>query len=236
MNSYLKYFSGLFYLIVVFLSILPANSETTERRTTYRPPTGQVRHQNRKAGGSRGCNLPSNDTVTLIVPQDHTATTVSAHPIFFWHLSQKLSLPLRFTLLEPGKKPLFTKELKPDPGIVALKLPENSPPLEIGKTYRWTVTVVCNQKKPSRNLFATAWIKRASSPAFNQLSEVSADTSFCSLEYAKAGIWYDALSCNYALLVENQKDLNHNSPEFWSLLEEIDLQNLVQRKPRLNLY
>ncbi len=235
MKAFFKYLSVVVYFAVVIFNVLPASS-MSGNRSTYSPPKGKVRRQPRTAGGSRGCTQSLNHTVILLVPQDHTATTVSERPIFFWYLSQKLSSPLRFTLLEPGKKPIFIEEFTPEPGIVAFKLPENSSPLEIGKIYRWTVTVVCNEKKPSRNLFAQAWIERIPPLISNKFSENTNDTSFCSIEYAKVGIWYDALACNYMMIVQNQNHLNSDSQEFWSLLEQINLPNLVRQKPTFNFY
>ena len=235
MKDYLKYLNVAIYLIITIFGVLPVSS-TPKNKSTYRPPKGKIRQQVRKTGASRGeCNIPLNDTVTLLVPQDHIASTVLERPTFLWNVSQKLSLPLRFTLLEPGKKPIFVKQLNPEPGIVALKLPQNSLPLKIGKTYRWTVTIVCNQKRPSRNLFAQAWIERVALPKSNNLSETTFNSSFCSAEYAQLGIWYDALSCNYAQLIKNQNSSNSRFPEFWSLLKEIDLPNLTQSKPKLSL-
>ena len=231
MKTLLKYFGISAYLIAGIVSFSFDRSLAEKSSETYRPPKGKVREQTRKAGGSRGCNMPLENAVTLLVPQNHTATTISAHPTFFWHLSQKLSLPLRFTLLEPGKKPILTKELKPEPGIIALKLPDNSAPLEVGKTYRWTVTVICNSSKPSRNLFAQAWIERVPLPTEAQPS----NNTNCSLSYARMGIWYDALSCNYTGLVKNQNN-DRSWQQFQSLLEEIGLSYLVQQVLALSLY
>ena len=235
MKTLLKYLTMSTGIAVAVLSILSANNlaQTSE---TYRPPKGKVREQTRKAGGSRGCNMPLENAVTLLVPQNHTATTISARPTFFWHLSQKLSLPLRFTLLEPGKKPILTKEIEPKPGIVALKLPQDTAPLEVGKTYRWTVTIVCNPSKPSRNLFAQAWIERVSLLRKAQLYNHTKDTSSCSLTYAKASIWYDALACNYTRLVKNQNNPDSSWQQFHTLLEEIDLAYLAEQIPKLSLY
>jgi hypothetical protein len=230
MKTHLKYLSVAIYFIVAVFGLLPGKSFAKENET-YHPPKGKVRQQARKTGGSRGCNLPLNNTVTLLVPQDHTATTVSERPTFFWYLSQKSSLPLRFTLIEPGKKTIFSQELIPEPGIVALNLPQSSHPLEIGKTYRWTVTVICNQKKPSRNLFAQAWIERVSFPKSDKFYK---DTSFCDVRYARSGIWYDALACNYVKQLQNNTD--SNLQEFWTLLKEINLPNLEQQKPKISLY
>jgi hypothetical protein len=230
MKTHLKCLCAAIYFIITVFSLIPDKSAAKEQETYY-PPKGKIRQQTRKTGGSRGCNLPLNNTVTLLVPRDHTATTVSARPTFFWYLSQKSSLPLRFTLIEPGKKTIFSKELTPEPGIVALNLPRSSHPLEIGKTYRWTVTVICNPKKPSRNLFAQAWIERVSLPKSAKLYK---DESFCDVKYARSGIWYDALACNYVNQLQNNSD--RNLQDFWALLEEIDLSNLARRKPKLSLY
>jgi hypothetical protein len=106
--------------------------------------------------------------------------------------------------------------------------------LEIGKTYRWTVTIVCNPKQPSSNLFAQAWIERVSLPGSNKFSEHTNQSIFCSTKYAQAGIWYDALACDYSKL--NESNSNRDLQEFWSLLEEVDLPYLAQRKPALSLY
>ncbi len=222
MKTFCKYFGIAVCLSAIVLGFL-FTGDLAEASETYRPPKGKVRQQNRKAGGSRGCRLPLNETVTLLVPQNHTATTISARPTFFWHLSQKLSLPLRFTLLEPGKKPILTQELKPESGIVALKLSQNSKPLEVGKTYRWTVTVICNKNKPSRNLFAQAWIERVSVAKFNNPSENIPNRLSCSREYAQMGVWYDALECAYVAQLLQYQDNSDAIGEFWSLLKEIDL-------------
>ena len=228
-------------VLAAFLSSLSVASSTGDS-TNYKPPKdNNTRRQVRKAGGSRGCNLPLDNTVTLLVPQDHLPTTVAERPIFFWYLPRQLSLPVRFTLLEPGKKPLLVRELNPSPGIVALKFPSNIPTLEIGKTYRWTVTVVCNPKKPSRNLFAQAWIKRVYFPSNGLMSSLTGsdgvvNSENCRINYAQAGIWYDALACSYSRLMDNP----HNSPEevkiFWSLLKQVNLGYIVKKKPILHLY
>ena len=235
MKTLFKYFSISAYVTALLLAFLPVRG-LADKTQTYRPPKGKVREQARKAGGSRGCSLPLSDAVTLLVPQDHTATTVSERPTFFWHLSQKLSLPLRFTLLESGKKPILTKELKPEPGIVAFKLPQDTAPLEVGKTYRWTVTVICNPSKPSRNLFATAWIERVALPKQVRLSNNTKNAFNCSLSYAQAGIWYDALACNYNRLAQNQHTLDNSWQQFQALVEEINLAYLTRQFPKLSLY
>ncbi|MEL6439177.1 MAG: DUF928 domain-containing protein [Cyanobacteria bacterium J06621_8] len=195
-------------------------------QNSYRPPKGRVREQVRKTGGSRGCKMPLGDVVTLLIPQDHTASTISSHPTFFWHVSEQLSSKLRFTILEAGQKPIYTQELTPEPGIVALKLPNNSNPLEVGKTYRWTVTVICNEEKPSRNLFAQAWIERV--PATNIKHHSTSVRVFCTENYAQMGLWYDALHCAHLRYQSGNPRSKKALASFWSLLMEVDLHSLFQ--------
>lgn len=222
MITFIKHFKILAYLVIIVFSTFSVES-FAQTSDTYRPPKGKVREQTRKAGGSRGCRIPLENTVTLLVPQDHTATTISPHPTFFWYLSQKLSLPLRFTLLEPGKEPIFTKELKAESGITVLKLPQNTTPLETGKIYRWTVTIICNDKKPSRNLFAQAWIERVSVVGFHSDIGNISNRLLCSKTYAQMGIWYNALSCAYTNTQQSLQNGSGEKKEFQSLLEQIDL-------------
>ena len=140
-------------------------------------------------------------------------------PTFFWYVPKNLSYPLRFTLIETGGKTVFVENISsPKSGINALKLPLKSNALEVGKTYRWTVTVVCSFNKPSRNLYASALIERL--PKNNDIS----DTAF---DLAEKGIWYDALLYSYSRI--------HQTNEFWSLLKEIDLGTLKQNKTRSSL-
>lgn len=216
---WLKYLNitiiGVILLNSLIGQTIVAQTRGLKPKIEYKPPKGRAQHptQTRKAGGARGknCNLSSNNTVTLLVPQDHVPTTVSERPTFFWYLPE--SLPLRFTLIEPGKKPIFVSELTPEPGISALKLPQNYPPLEIGKTYRWTVTVVCSANKPSKNAYAWALIKRVP-PVMKP--EIESERDFiATIELAAEGIWYDALLSGY--------QQNPETTAFRDLLEQVNL-------------
>lgn len=212
-------------VLLVILSLIGVQfiAQAQEQQVVYRPRKGRNQHPNqtRKAGGARknSCQLPLNNTVTLLVPQEHVPITVSERPTFFWYVPEELSHRLRFTLLEPGKEAILVKELSPEPGIVAFKLPESSSPLEIGKTYRWTVTVVCSLTKPSRNLYALAWIKRVAKSNQNHNSNLVVD-------YAARGVWYDALLASYH---QAQTAEVSESSDLGTLLKQIKLGYLLQQ-------
>ncbi len=118
-----------------------------------------------------------------------------------------MNLPLRFTLLELGEKPIIVKNInRPISGINAFKLPASISPLKKGKTYRWTVTIVCSDTIPSKNLYAKAWLKRVPSISASETSE-----------YAFGEIWYDELSTSY---------YNGDRQTFDRLLERVNLGEL----------
>ncbi len=240
-------------LLVIFNLLLPLADkkeiqaqEETSRQTVYQPPKNEDENKNeqnkkeaedeneneilravqRTPGGSRGgkCNSLPPQVVTLIVPEDHVPLTVSSHPTFWFHLSQEVSLPIRFTLLEPRHKPIYTLEFSPNKsGLIALTLPETVPPLAIGREYRWSASIICNRQKPSQNLYAQAWIKRVASPPL----KAEGRKELCNLAYAQSGIWYDALACD--LSRSNQANFNPliNRDIFSLLLKDIGLEHIL---------
>lgn len=232
------------WLLTFFISEPILLSSTTETKTEkaphrpqiYQPPNRKVRQQTRTSGGSRG-NCPTNidDRITLLVPGDHIPLTTLPYPTFIWYQEQQISLPVKFTIIESGEpKPLFTKELeKKHSGLVSLTLPQDVPSLEIGKNYRWSVSIICNRLHPSMNPYAEASIEKIALPSFlsSSLTLTSPNLSNCN-EYAQAGIWYDALSCgikqsnfnedfstiNYLNNLLNQVDLGYTISYIKTLL------------------
>lgn len=175
---------------------LEAKAEITQG---YIPPPGRTRRARTEGAGSRGCNQTQPTTLKLLAPNNHVALTVSAHPTFFWYVSGTSS-PIIFALVEPGvAKPIWQQQLKPNKaGIVQVKLPSNHSGLEVGKEYRWTVSLVCNQKRPSENTYAYAWIERvATTPKLQQQLATVTDKRELAKAYAQAGIWYDAIATLY---------------------------------------
>ena len=184
-------------------------------------PTTKPHPQTRRSGGIRGnCSEEiSQNVITLIVPEDEYSLskvpqTTQSHPTFFWYVEQKSNVPIKFTLVEPGQT-IYTKELSiPHSGLVKLTLPENIPPLQSGKQYRWTVSLLCSRQHPSRNPYTQAWVEKLSPPSIPKKKQnLSCNT------YEKAEIWYDTLACYFDNRVENK---------IFSLLEQVKLYQLLE--------
>jgi hypothetical protein len=168
---------GVSYLPLVGQTLHLNSKASAQLVTDYAPPSGTKRKSRTQGAGSRGCDAFSargfandgsrndhraaNPELQLLAPNNHIPTTVSTHPTFYWYISAT-SLPVRFTLVEPGViKPVADRRfLVTRPGVVGVKLPSDVPGLVAGKQYRWTVAIVCDEERPSANTYAYGWISR----------------------------------------------------------------------------
>lgn len=196
----------------------------------YVPPQSPQRLRRTQGAGSRGCSEGKPISLNLITPNDHVATTVSAHPTFMWHVSAPA--PMSFALVEPGvAKPVLEKQLQVEKaGIVQLDLPQEIPQLVEGKEYRWTVSIVCNENNPAENIYAQSWIKRVRiTPNLKQkLGTVTQERERAAV-YAQNGVWYDASATIYKALQEAPRD-RLTSEYLTKLLEQVGLSNLVTQE------
>lgn len=186
------------------LILLPHSNLTIARNTyTYKPPKNPSPTKSRVQGsGSRGCNEPklADVKLRLFAPEDHVGLTTSDRPTFFWYVATKSQVTVRFALidLDPNQiEPVV--ELKQEvsqSGVVKLQLPPETS-ISTGKTYQWTVAIVCNPRRPSQDIYAYAWIEKVS-PTSGLLQKMNAsDKSERAVIYADGGIWYDALAEAY---------------------------------------
>ncbi|NJK27983.1 MAG: DUF928 domain-containing protein [Coleofasciculaceae cyanobacterium SM2_3_26] len=70
--------------------------------------------------------------------------------------------------------------------------PSSTMPLEAGKTYEWSVAIVCNPSERTEDWVATGRVRRATLTAAQaeQLQQVS-DLEKAAF-YARSGIWFEA--------------------------------------------
>jgi hypothetical protein len=224
--SLLGAFSPMNITLNSFLSFT-INDEAAHADMQYVPPAGS-RPQRTAGSGARGCTNSIPVSLNLLTPSDHTARTTLSHPTFLWHISHATSTPLVFTLTAPhAKQPIFQKRLQANQaGIMQLQLPADTVGLNQNQEYRWTVALVCSEKRPSQNINARAWIEMVEvSPELKRTLALSTDKTDMALAYTHSGIWYDGL----ALL--NQERIEHPAEKqatdsFTSLLNQIGLNQI----------
>ncbi len=149
----------------------------------YQPPAEYPAP--RRVGGSARGGTPALPAIAVLAP-DHLGLTRSEQPRLYWFISEPTRARVEFTLVQPGlEAPVVETTLEaPVAGIHALDLARMGARLEAGVEYEWSVALVADAAQRSRDVVAGGAIMRipASGPA-------PADAA----EYARQGLWYDAL-------------------------------------------
>ena len=242
-------------------------SQATNSRIRFVPPVTKNPRQSQGAG-SRGCaeETLGQNLVTLLIPsQDYIGQTISSHPTFSWYLSQPVEVPMQFTLVEDkrggGGKTIWEKKIdSPQQGMIHIEIPKDRPELVPGKTYRWTVTLVCNSVQPSANRYLISYIERVpitraleqklSATGLNHNSLPKTIPSGSGLEirdlrfaaalryraslYAESGLWYDAVAALTTALKQHPKDALVQE-DLLSLFKQVGLGDVAkQERQRLS--
>ena len=198
----------------------------------YVPPSRRGAPARTQGGGSRGCELES-VPVTLLAPPDHVGMTTEAHPKLFWYSAKDSILPMQISLVEPGvSEPLWVTQVPTGPaGFNSIQIPNTVPDLVAGRRYRWTVTRLCNVRRPSNNTYARGWIERVESNPIAKAVKTLSITDRVNA-YAEAGLWYNAVT---EAVDSPQKGTPDDRSLILSLLEQGGLKGIVlQEQKRLN--
>ncbi len=166
----------------------------------YTPPN-RGRPQQTQGTGSRGCEAIAGDKdtsidVTLVAPVDHTAYTVSGQPTFYWLAEHTINRTVEFTLVEDGNpNPIYVQQFdRLEAGMNHVAL-DSEQSLEVGKTYRWTVSVICNAQRRSADVFAQGWVERVEvSQELQARLDAATTPEEVAQAYAESSIWFDALA------------------------------------------
>lgn len=171
----------------------------------YKPPLRGA-PGGRVGGGTRGTG---NVFVLSALAPDHTGVTASEQPALYWFISSATSLPVEVAIMDPqGVKPLFESRLAGpiEKGIHRIDLAELGVRLAPGVPYRWSVTVVPDPKRRSRDILATATIERVEFPDALRAKLPQTSKSELPSLYAEAGLWYEALAAISELIDRAPED------------------------------
>ncbi|MGK7875712.1 MAG: DUF928 domain-containing protein [Xenococcaceae cyanobacterium] len=215
-------FNKLLGLAIACLScILAATHSLAE---SYSPPPGNIRQQ-RQSTGSRGdcfgSNLPQ---LKLLVPQEkeRVLVTTQSHPVVLFHIDRPSEVPISVTLTSPEvSAPLYVRRLHSVPaGIIAIGYPPDAPPLEVGKVYVWTAVILCNPFRITQNRFVRLPIQLIALP--DELAESNLNKKERAQIFARRGIWYDAITLGYDMILEEPENSLHRT--FFKNLIEAELE------------
>ena len=215
------------------LALFVPSAQAQSRKVRYVPPSSLDAPKSSSSGITRTNNfialepIPSStDGERFPVPQ-----TTSESPTIYL-ISPKISGNGVFTLIEqndqllPSQKVVYRKNfpLQNEAGVIAFKMPEDAPMLEVGKIYRWRIDFGPDpETKTTYGL-----IKRVlpSTKLVNQLKTISKPIDRAAV-FAQEGIWFETVQT----LAEAQQPVPTNTEvvaEWTDLMKSANLGFVLQ--------
>ena len=202
-----------------------AQAAQATKTLLYQPPRGLGAPSagRRVGGGTRGTNK-SVPILSVLAP-GHTGLTVREQPDLYWFASDVVTNPVELTLtLEKGDAPLLEKPL-PVPlkaGIQKVRLSDYGVKLIPGERYSWSIALVLDPKRRSKDIIAVGSIERVERAGMNPATLAAAPTSDSFYQFASDGLWYDAVMAISEMIDKAPADLalrKHRA----DLLDQVDL-------------
>jgi hypothetical protein len=162
-------------------------------------------------GASRGSAcLKEKKALKGLIPENKLGLTFAEHPTFYWSVPPTTVKTAQLTLFTDQDKKVHyetTLTIPNKAGIISFTIPANAPPLKVGKTYHWYLSLICDELDFSNNPRVEGWVERTQpeSPLLEKLAK--ADLQKLPTLYAEAGIWYEALDSLVQLRRSQPNDL-----------------------------
>jgi hypothetical protein len=189
------------------------------------PPTPRVRSVR------GGCASSNQVSVTALVPKNKIGRTVSDYPTFFFYLPKTEAELAELLLEDESGNKIYQQEftIKNLSGVIGVSIPANTnvPPLEVGKSYTWKFTVVCDPEDRARDQLEAGIVRRVelSPDILGQLD--AADPRQKTVIYAQNGIWQDALGTLAAARRANPNDTDL-AADWEILLDSVTLREIAK--------
>jgi len=205
----------------------PANRNADNRTRKFNPPAGiggiPVR---RISAGSRGGNscTSSNESIIALAPLEDPQITTFSSPTLFFYVPQTNAQALELVLQDENQEVINKSTFKTPAksGIVSVIPANSTPELKVGKTYRWSFSVVCDQKERSRDLFIEGSIVRLAPDKKLERDLASSDIRERANIYALSGSFADALT-NLAQLRRQRPNDTELKTDWQDLLRSVNL-------------
>lgn len=243
-----------FTLIIQFFTITPlltqaqtdvnqspklGNTWEIDNTGGYTPPDDIGSPTRTESGSTRNpimCSVDSeknpNPPLTALVPKNmDTGVTVVERPTFFVYIPETTAKTVTFVLQDLDYKEIArTNFLMPKtPGIVSFKLPNNIPGLEVGKTYRWALAVICPPKSngvsEEPGVYTKIWRTELRAPVANQLEKLPIRDR--AKLYRQSKVWHEAIS-TLAELRQANPDNSQLVTEWKELLSSAGLSEFAE--------
>lgn len=180
-------------------------------------------YQETEIFGSRGCPTDEKGKVFIFVPTEKEAVTIADRPTFLLFFEKIPLNPLIVSITEPQvSEPVYLQSLKIEKaGFVPVSIPEEVK-LVFGKSYVFTVAVVCNQQRFSENKFKRIVLQKVNpTPTLTEQLKSQNNDLNRAIVLAKANIGYDAIASAYKAYSQLPSFEEQNTMLFRQILVEV---------------
>jgi hypothetical protein len=178
-----------------------------------------------------GCASISQLGLTALVPTNKIGRTVFDYPTFFFYLPPTEAESAEFILKDQSGKQIYKQDLTISnlSGVIGVSIPTNKnvPPLEVGKSYTWNFTVICDSLDRSADQIESGTVRRVEISADIRRQLDQADPRQKTFIYAENGIWQDALSTLAAARRDQPNDTTFKA-DWESLLDSVKLGEIAK--------
>jgi hypothetical protein len=234
----LKKISWFNFIALAFLLVAPQNAiaDITNPQITFKP-TAEDRKPKKTALGGRRTNdkkclqdtepNSSQTGLTALVPLNGTGSTTSTHPTFWIYLPETTATKILLSVMEESPNGAIKHhgqtvfQIPPQSGLISLKLPDQSSPLEIGKNYKWAVILVCGKNLHPNDPVIEARINRIQASIPNQPENPIKKAIW----FGQQGIWYDFLE-SFAQAKQANPNDQAVKTDWQNMLKSLDLVTL----------
>lgn len=144
------------------------------------------------------------ELVPLVATDDQNVTT-KARPTFLVHITNQSVEQLILSIKDQEGEYNYqtTVPILEESGVLQIALPDDAPPLVIGKTYQWGVAVACRSSLRPDDPFIQGQIRRISAPDMSQTALVDQLAW-----HAENHVWYDTISLLGELKLTRPDDMD----------------------------
>jgi hypothetical protein len=160
--------------------------------------------------------------------------TVKPHPKFLVHIPQIAVQEAKFTLVKEinadQEEPVYETKvaLRGTPGVVSFSLPANSPELEVGNTYKWSVQVICDSNSDEGSVNPTVGGEVRRIPPTDAIANIEkVPPSDRPAMYADANAWYDSIAALAELRTQAPNDTTLKD-DWVNILKSVNLDPIAE--------
>ncbi len=161
----------------------------------FKPPSNERLPKNSRAnvvrGGQGSISNPAQQSLIALVPKTNIGLTFEERPTFWIYLPKTSAKQLVLSIKDENEK-YHSHTFFPitgSSGIISLKPSDDSPPLEVGKTYKWSVVLIRGEKLGPDDPGIASWVQRVAPSQFKNQETALKKAAW----YGTQGIWYDLL-------------------------------------------